>query len=268
MTAATTLLSRLVERQRTHQPSLRPLLSSRFEPLAGEPDAPGDGLVEKEELVLAPPVQHLPSRESASPPLPSVAEPVVARAPGMVGGVGRIEPAPGSETARVQRIDRTSTPPTYDEQVVVRPEPAGEHRAPSRPAIAVEAPQEEHPTTARRLTPRHGDPAPRVESMSTPLPAPLVDAKTRQASAHAEAARPERPGERVVGAPSPATRQPPVQQPPVEQPLTVSVRIGRIEVRAPAEQKAAPAGAAARPTRPEPRLSLEDYLARPRRGWS
>lgn len=267
----TTLLTRLVERQRSRRPSLSPVLSSRFEPPSSDPDVPGAGLDELEEHVPAQPAQpraarppspvqpRLPADRAESPALvdPTLAEP-------------EATPQRTVEvTGRHDSFDRTPRPSAPDERVVVRPGTPGRDGAPSKPPPPLLEVTAESVPSERAGAPSTSGPRTQNDSADTRLPEPLVR-PAREQQPDAETAGAESQGERAVvtAALRHHMARSEAARPPAEQPLTVSVRIGRIEVRGPAQHSVPPAADAARRSRHEPRISLEDYLARPNRGWS
>jgi len=259
------MLTRLVERQRSAEPGVRPVLPSLFEPSAFEDGTAEAGLleVEVEERVPAPkPAQNrrsplsLPPRDSSRSPEPHPGQPeVVTPAPPDVDAGGVAPPA-------VHEPTTTPAPTKREEPIAVQPVDRRPIEHPTLPAPLVHLQHGEAgvPAVAAGQRSEADTPTPYVEHVQ--LPESMVTSQPDQRKA---------PGEPVVAAaqPQPVPTSLESAHRFEEQPITVSVRIGRIEVRALAPAASAhDAAAAERRTLHQPRLSLEDYLARPNRGRS
>ncbi|TYB39670.1 hypothetical protein FXF50_04635 [Micromonospora sp. AP08] len=240
-------LDRLVDRQRRPLTGVRPELPSRYEPVTDAPrevEEVASAWTEPAVRPLPAPVAHVGRR--GEPERPAVTQAATRRdsAPVLVPS----EPVPAPPPPLAQPVARTTIAPVV-ERVVERSEPVL-HRHLAAPADQV---AKTPPSPARQPIP-NGErlPTEAAERRSRALPAPMLPGaadRVDDAEVHN------------------------VLDEALTRTTTVSISIGRIEIRpsAPVPVRQTPrVEAPVTAPRPayRPRLSLEEYLDRPDRGWS
>lgn len=237
-------LDRLVERQRNPLSGVRPELPSRYEPVA-------DGLAEVEQLAV--------SERRTDGPAPARSALVVERR--VVES--RVVPAPEPDRAARER-------PAEDPPRPQQPAPLAASEVPT-PTVSRSLPDDEPPRAAERRpaeTPARHEPPPAVRR-------PVEDHHRIAEETRSAAALPAP----MLPAPPSAEPAAPIASDLAERPErsssrpTVSISIGRIEIRPPESARAESRTRLEAPVTPQrsayrPRLSLEAYLERPNRGRS
>jgi hypothetical protein len=240
-------LTRLVERQRTEQIGVRPVLPSRYERDAVGPTQPESAARPTEPNPRA--VAPAPSPTPAKLIIAADAKPIARQpdaehpSPSPAGEPAVTPPAP--EPPRVTNdplpVLVVDPVPIHDDDAHTDWRQDAEHQPLSQPATVV---QQQVTSRTGRHNPVALDPIGPAEP-----PQPMI--------VHDD-----------YGAP--ITMPPLPERDSEAQPTTIAITIGRVELRAPAAHtdQSASATPAPPPTRPayRPRLTLEDYLARPNRG--
>jgi hypothetical protein len=228
-------LSRLADRVLGAEPAIRPRLPALFEPVSS-PVAPADEQV----------VSETPVRRTAAPDRPAITGsrlPVISRA----------DIAPDREMPDVQGEDPLQEPVEVLHEIEPQPRPGRSRPGPVKVLHQIE-PQAAPSLAPRILTPATtAAPPPQVTGhvlprAATAAPPPQV---TRPVLAEAKVIR------NSTAPPAPAIEE---KSPPV-----INVTIGRIEVRA-IHRLDPPRMPPPSPPSPQPRLSLDDYLAQRRQG--
>jgi hypothetical protein len=244
------LFDGLVARALGTAPALAPALASRFAPVVDEPwldpDDPADPVVaaRADQPQAGPwhaPGRRLPTRREGSV-APDEGAPA-ALVPGPHRPPGQSAPAdapsqtePAARGARSEPLDPAPTP-LAPRSPARRPEPRAEPRGERAPTGPVEVHREpERASSADRMQPGTG---PVREPMATTPAVRRVESVTRPEAVH---------GAPATGYVVSAT------------PVQITVSIGSVEVHAPA--RATPPPPSPPPRRPQPRLSLHDYLNR------
>jgi hypothetical protein len=234
-------LTRLVDRQRGGHIGVRPVLPSRY-----ESESAGPSHAE----AAVPPVQHGPClRLSARPSGDQVLNPTMLQR----DSSHEPDPVPQSPSAvDVVRLTGALLPATNVERVA---DPPALSHAIGEPAERPTAARQHGPhldADAQRQNPaRHGKFV-SVDAVAQQLPAPSLPQPMLE-PAH----------------PYPVAVEVPARRPTAD-PTTVTISIGRVELRAPSTPPAPPPSAESPSAPPrsahQPRLTLEDYLAQPNRG--
>ncbi len=228
-------LTRLVQRQHTEQIGVRPVLPSRFETEAGAPS-----LTETSEpapAITSPRTMHVAPKHD--PPAP------------------RQDSGPGR--ASVPRREHGHQPARLPQPLL--PEPDLRPTAQSR----------EIPLRDISREPSTTDSAPhKAKSRGVDVPQPIRGLVRSALPMTAErVATPALPAPMLEPSAQPFTPAPTLTERLAPEPTTVTISIGRVELRAPSAPPAAPSPSPlAQLARPSfrPRLTLEDYLAQPNRG--
>ena len=233
-------------------PALAPVLSARFAPTAAEPDVEDQG----------PADPAATSRTEQAPPVVrSTPEPALIR-PRQEASPAGDDLAPVAGVPAPQPANRVLRPPAGglpQPPVAGPPDDRAQQRAPARSRPA--GPPPSHRPDMPTEPVRRRSPAAPVEVDGRPGPERSPGRPEAEADATGEpiGATP------AVGQAAPADVvdvAPASHHAPLVAPVQVSVSIGSVEVRAPAR----PPSPVPPPRRPQPRLSLQDYLHRDGRG--